>query len=158
MLRTVADDTPSPLSRARCCDAIGSPVSMYSRTSVASSRRERSESSEEPIVCQSLRASFKLYRMGWSALLQRAVPAHGDGGDVRLGDLAVLHGNQLGQDAHGDFLRRNRTDVEADRRVNALETFRRQPLLLQLVVDPFHLRLAADETEVAKGRRGQRPE
>ena len=37
-----------------------------------------------------------------------------------------------------------------------LRRSRRQPFLQQLVVDPLHLRLAADEAEVAQGRRGQR--
>ena len=53
-LRMVADDTPSPLSRASVCDGTGSPVAMYSRTSAASSRRDRSESSWETIAWQLL--------------------------------------------------------------------------------------------------------
>ena len=47
MLRTVADETPSPLLCASTCEETGSPVSMYSRTSVASNRRDRSVSSWE---------------------------------------------------------------------------------------------------------------
>ena len=39
--------------------------------------------------------------------------------------LAVLHGDQLGEDADGDFLRRDGADVEADRRVHALQRLRR---------------------------------
>ena len=56
-----------------------------------------------------------------SALGERAVPAHRDRGGVRLADLAVLHGNQLGNDADGDFLRRNGADVQAYWRVDPLE-------------------------------------
>ena len=44
----------------------------------------------------------------------------------RLADLAVLHGDQLGEDADGDFLRRDGADVEADRRVDARERARRR--------------------------------
>src|SRR5687767_9945152 len=143
MLRTVADDTPSPLSWASRCDATGSPVSMYSRTSVASSRRERSESSKEPITCQ-------------LPFLKGAVPAHRHGGHVGLGDLAVFHGDQLGEDADGDFLRSNRADVETDRGVHALEPVRLEAFPEQLVVNALYLRLAADQAEVAKGSCRQR--
>ncbi len=39
--------------------------------------------------------------------------------------LAVFHGDQLGEDADGDLLRRDRADVEADRGVDARERVRR---------------------------------
>src|SRR2546423_2854547 len=45
MLRTVADDTPSPASRTSSDDATGSPEAMYSQTRVASTRFDRSLSS-----------------------------------------------------------------------------------------------------------------
>ena len=46
---------------------------------------------------------------------------HVIGGDA----LAVLDGDQLREDADGDLLRRDGADVEADRRVHALEEFGR---------------------------------
>ena len=42
MLRTVADDTPSPAAVTSSDEATGSPDAMYSRTSAARTRRERS--------------------------------------------------------------------------------------------------------------------
>ena len=42
MLRTVADDTPSPGALTSSEDATGSPDAMYSRTSAASTRLDRS--------------------------------------------------------------------------------------------------------------------
>ena len=42
MLRTVADDTPSPAAATSSDDATGSPDEMYSRTSAASTRFDRS--------------------------------------------------------------------------------------------------------------------
>src|SRR5687767_6279572 len=47
-----------------------------------------------------------------------AFPAHADGSDGRLGDLPVLDGDQLGDDADGDLLWRDRPDVEPDGRVD----------------------------------------
>src|SRR5262245_8365147 len=59
----VAGETPRPLRRASARDATGSPVSMYSRMSVASNRRERSVSSREPIATQIIRPTVsRLYR------------------------------------------------------------------------------------------------
>src|SRR5690349_14739501 len=43
MLRTVADDTPRPADRASREEGTGSPDAMYSRTSVASRRLDRSD-------------------------------------------------------------------------------------------------------------------
>src|SRR5207247_6851726 len=42
MFRTVADDTPSPAAVTNNDEATGSPEEIYSRTSAASSRLERS--------------------------------------------------------------------------------------------------------------------
>src|SRR5215471_4434386 len=42
MLRTVADDTPSPAAATSNDDATGSPDAMYSRTSASSTRFDRS--------------------------------------------------------------------------------------------------------------------
>src|SRR3954470_21883795 len=152
----VAEDTPSPLSWASTCDDTGSPVSMYSRTSVASSRRERSERSKELISGQKVTSRPSDYSQAPKGrpcplaplFLERAFPAHRDGGDVRLGDLAVLHGDQLGQDAHGNLLRRNRADVEANRRMNPRQRFGGGPFFAERVEDPPHLGLAADQPHI----------
>ena len=45
MLRTVADDTPSPAAVTSSDEATGSPDAMYSRTSAASTRFDRSAAS-----------------------------------------------------------------------------------------------------------------
>ena len=58
--------------------------------------------------------------------------------------------DQLGEDADGDFGRRDRADVEADRRVHALRGTRPASLRLeQRVEDARHLGAAADQAEVA---------
>src|SRR4029079_5970037 len=46
MLRTVADDTPRPAALTRTDEATGSPDAMYSRTSAARTRFDRSWGSE----------------------------------------------------------------------------------------------------------------
>ena len=45
MLRTVADDTPSPAAVTSSDEATGSPEAMYSRTSAASTRFDLSAAS-----------------------------------------------------------------------------------------------------------------
>ncbi len=71
--------------------------------------------------------------------------------------LAVLHGDQLGEDADGDFLRRDGADVEADRRVDALRASRAASgRRVERVVDARDLRAAADEPEVAQLARRER--
>src|SRR5258705_12181777 len=45
MLRTVAEDTPSPAAPTRSDEGTGSPHAMYSRTSAANTRLDRSEDS-----------------------------------------------------------------------------------------------------------------
>ena len=42
MFRTVAEDTPTPAALTRRDEGTGSPDAMYSRTSAASTRPERS--------------------------------------------------------------------------------------------------------------------
>src|SRR5262245_33326848 len=102
------------------CDDTGSPLSMYSRTSVASSRRDRSGNSKKPITNQELRA----YKTNYSPLFSEcSFPSQADGGNARVGDLAVFGRDQFGHDAHGDFLWRDRADVEANGCVNALKRF-----------------------------------
>src|SRR5438876_6462758 len=64
--------------------------------------------------------------------------------------LAMFHGNELGQDADGDLLRRHRADVEADRRVDALQGDSGVPIGYQRVVDARDLRAAADQAEIAQ--------
>src|SRR5688500_18620197 len=48
-------------------------------------------------------------------LSERAFPAHAGRRDGGFGDPPVLDGDQFGDDAHRDLLRRDRADVEADR-------------------------------------------
>src|SRR5881296_3280828 len=50
MLRTVADDTPSPAAVTSSEEATGSPDVMYSRTKAARTRRERSGTSISTLV------------------------------------------------------------------------------------------------------------
>src|SRR5437870_1265982 len=45
------------------------------------------------------------------------VPLHRPLGGAAGAQLAMLHGNHLGENAHGNFLRRDGADVESDRRV-----------------------------------------
>src|SRR5262249_340586 len=87
---------------------------------------------------------------------QCAFPPHADGGDVRLGYLAVLDGDGLGGDADGDLLRRDGADVEPDRRMHHAQGVGRDAFLAQRVEDPFDLRLAADEADVAERHRRER--
>src|SRR6266545_4593585 len=84
------------------------------------------------------------------------LPLQRRAGDVRFVDAAAADGNQLGEDADGDLFGRNGADVEPDGRMDARETLDRHPLLDQRVVDLFHLRLAADETDVPEVARRQR--
>src|SRR5258705_1002894 len=93
MFRMVADDTASPLSPASACEETGSPVAMCSRTSAASSRRDRSESSWETIACQMLSAGkdysvtsrpFTLLRSGFSVRVQVRFGVPGSSFRVRL--------------------------------------------------------------------------
>ena len=71
-------------------------------------------------------------------------------------DLAVLDGDQLREDADGDLLRRDGADVEADRRVDALQQLGRHAVRGQRVVDARHLGAAADQAEIAQVARRQR--
>src|SRR5688572_24161444 len=90
-------------------------------------------------------------------LRECAVPTHADGGDIRFTDPAVLDGNELGDDADGDFLRSDSADVETDRRVDALERFSSDSVLDECVEDAFDLRLAAYEAAIAQRPRCYRP-
>src|SRR5262249_48921329 len=47
--------------------------------------------------------------------------------------------DQLSRNGHGNFLRCNRADVEANRRVHAIEQMSRQALRLQCLKDLDHL-------------------
>src|SRR5688572_23877369 len=55
MLRTVADDTPSPAALTRRDDGTGSPDEMYSRTSAANTRFERLSVSISTLALRLLR-------------------------------------------------------------------------------------------------------
>src|SRR3954471_20266589 len=70
--------------------------------------------------------------------------------------LAVLHGDQLGEDADGDLLRRHGADVEADWRVHALEQGGRRLVLGERAVDARDLGAAADQSEIAQVARRER--
>ena len=60
------------------------------------------------------------------------------------------HGDQFGGDADGDFLRRERADLQPHRRVHALELIRRNAFALERLIDRQHLALAADHADVAR--------
>src|SRR5438067_73461 len=77
-------------------------------------------------------------------------PFHGELGRVAAGDLPMFDGDELRENADGDFLRRHRADVEADWRVDARKGFRRHRVGGQRVVDARYLRAAADETEISQ--------
>ena len=70
--------------------------------------------------------------------------------------LPAPYGDELGEDRDGDFFGADRADVEADRRVHALQAFGRHPFGEQRVVNALHFRLAADQTEIAEVARGER--
>src|SRR5579872_2370937 len=53
--------------------------------------------------------------------------------------LAMLDGDELGEDADRDFLRRHGADVEADGRVDALQAIGGHAALDERVVDARHL-------------------
>src|SRR5437773_2431352 len=76
------------------------------------------------------------------------VPPHRHGGDARIENLAAPHGDQLSQNRDRNFLRRHGADVEANRRMYALQALGRHALGEQGVVNSFHLRPAADQAEV----------
>src|SRR4030095_6773122 len=154
-LRTVADDRPRPLRCAIVCDETGSPPSMYSRTSVASSWSERSANSKEPITSQELRAC----KWNYSPLFSESpFPAHADGCHARIGNLSVLGGDELGDNAHGDLLRGDRADVQPDGCVHSLERFVRCAFLDERVEDTSDLGLAANQATVTQRGSRQRAE
>ena len=47
MVRSVAEERPNPPRRASVSEATGSPLSTYSRTSAASTRRDRSDGEDD---------------------------------------------------------------------------------------------------------------
>src|SRR5262245_31663017 len=109
---------------------------MYSRTNVANRWRDRSGNSKEPITSQELRACTSNY----SPLFPECpVPAHADGRDARVGDLAVLGGNELRHDAHGNFLRCDGANVQSNRSMNPFQRFRRRTFLDECVKDAADL-------------------
>ena len=63
--------------------------------------------------------------------------------------LAVLHRDQLREDADRDLLRRDGADVEADRRVDAFQEIGRHLILDERLVDARHFRAASDQAEIA---------
>src|SRR5262245_19610269 len=69
--------------------------------------------------------------------------------------LSMFDGNELCQDADGDFLRRHRSNVLPDWRVDQAELGRRQPLFEERVKDSLHLRPTANQPEIAKLSRGK---
>src|SRR5690242_4345680 len=64
--------------------------------------------------------------------------------------LAVLHRDQLGEDADGDLLRRDGADVETDWRMHARQQRRIHALFDQRVVDTRDLGAAADQPQVSQ--------
>ena len=82
------------------------------------------------------------------SLQARRRPLHRQVRGVAVAELAVLHGDQLRQDADGDLLRCDRADVQADRRMHALQALAGDAVLLQRVVDAGDLRAAADQAEI----------
>src|SRR5438034_451221 len=72
----------------------------------------------------------------FSAAAVEVVPLHRQLGGVARAQLAVLHGNQLGENAHGDFLRRDGADIEADRRVHPLQLIGGHRVVGERVVNP----------------------
>src|SRR6185436_5047924 len=69
MLRTVADDTPSPAAVTRSEDATGSPDAMYSRMSAARTRFDLSAASCDIYGWQSLEGTAKTLYIGTAAQL-----------------------------------------------------------------------------------------
>jgi hypothetical protein len=69
-----------------------------------------------------------------------------------LVDLPPPDGDQLGEDGDGDFLRRDRANVESNRRVHPLQEIRRHLLGEQRVVQTLDLGLTANQPEVAEIR------
>ena len=62
MLRTVADETPSPAALASVDDGTGSPEAIYSRTSAASTRLGRSVDSISTLMMRLLTALYGIRR------------------------------------------------------------------------------------------------
>ncbi len=69
--------------------------------------------------------------------------------------LAMFHGDQLREDADGNFLRRHGANVETNWRVHFCEQFGRHVIGHQRVVNPCHFGAAADQAEVAQFARGK---
>src|SRR5262249_7281790 len=70
--------------------------------------------------------------------------------------LPVFHGNELCENADGDFLRRDRADVETDRRMDVREDVGARAFIAQLIVDACDLGPAADESEIPEFPRRER--
>src|SRR3954471_834385 len=83
-------------------------------------------------------------------------PLHGELRRIAALDLAVLHGDQLGEDAYGNLLRSDSADVQADRGVHLLEHVRRHAFGEQLVGDARHFRAAANEPQITQLARSER--
>src|ERR1700728_1696154 len=69
-------------------------------------------------------------------------------GFMRQVPRVAAHGNELGADADGDFLRRESADIQADRRMHALEFGRGVSFAFECAIDRNDLSLAADHTDV----------
>src|SRR5580765_7994728 len=74
MLRTVADDTPSPAAVTSNADATGSPDVMYSRTSAASTRFDLSAASCVIYRWQSQWRTAKHYTTDQASTSRRSQP------------------------------------------------------------------------------------
>jgi hypothetical protein len=70
---------------------------------------------------------------------------------------AAADGDELREDADGDLGWCDRTDLETDRRVHAIEAFRRHALGEQNRTDARDFRAASDEAQIAQIARGERP-
>src|SRR5689334_3470963 len=98
-----------PGSRTAPAASITASCGPSMAASIAAMRPSHTETSPRTTSKRSFMVRTTALRISVDTLfLQRAFPFHADGGDVRLGQLAMLHGNQLGEDADRDLLRRDR--------------------------------------------------
>src|SRR5262245_29199391 len=119
MLRTVAEETPTPARLTSSDEGTGSPDAMYSRTSAERIRLARSLSISTQV--NRLPDIIQLYNV--VRILPRGpagsrppgslevVPLHGELGGLAGPDLAVFHGDQLGENADRDLLRCDSPDL-----------------------------------------------
>src|SRR5215831_13315131 len=139
---------PPPASTIRSCRR--DPPAFGPTAAINPSRIDTSPSTTSNASFIVRMRPLRIRREALDVAAFRLGPLHRELVGIAARHLAVLDGDQLREDAHGDFLRRDGADIEADWRMHAFEQIWRHLIGDELVVNARDLRPAADEAQVAE--------